>query len=95
MEKLVYTQDPIFTQKIVDFKFVEKRQEYESVTLDTGDNATSPHNCAVFDTRNLTPDKLIIYYEVKTYFNVSILGSLQGTLQYLSSVLCSFLQDLI
>ncbi|XP_068073631.2 interferon-induced GTP-binding protein Mx isoform X1 [Danio rerio] len=64
MEKLVYTQDPIFTQKIVDFKFVEKRQEYESVTLDTGEDATSPHNCAVFDTRNLTPDKLIIYYEI-------------------------------
>lgn len=64
MEKLVYTQDPIFTQKIVDFKFVEKRQEYESVSLDMGENATSPHNCAVFDTRSLTPDKLIIYYEV-------------------------------
>ncbi|XP_051975951.1 interferon-induced GTP-binding protein Mx [Xyrauchen texanus] len=64
MEKLVYTQDPIFTQKIVDFKFVERRQEYESVCLDTGENATSPKNCAVFDTRNLTPDKLIIYYEI-------------------------------
>uniref|UniRef100_A0A671MW56 Si:dkeyp-110c12.3 n=1 Tax=Sinocyclocheilus anshuiensis TaxID=1608454 RepID=A0A671MW56_9TELE len=33
MEKLVYTQDPIFTQKIVDFKFVEKQQEYESISL--------------------------------------------------------------
>uniref|UniRef100_A0A672NJK2 Interferon-induced GTP-binding protein Mx-like n=1 Tax=Sinocyclocheilus grahami TaxID=75366 RepID=A0A672NJK2_SINGR len=33
MEKLVYTQDPIFNQKIVDFKFVEKRQEYETVSL--------------------------------------------------------------
>uniref|UniRef100_A0A673G3R0 Si:dkeyp-110c12.3 n=1 Tax=Sinocyclocheilus rhinocerous TaxID=307959 RepID=A0A673G3R0_9TELE len=64
MEKLVYTQDPIFTQKIVDFKFVEKQQEYESISLDTGENATSPHNCAVFDTRSLTPDKLIIYYEI-------------------------------
>ncbi|XP_026058363.1 interferon-induced GTP-binding protein Mx3 [Carassius auratus] len=64
MEKLVYTQDPIFTQKIVDFKFVEKRQEYESISLDTGENATSPQNCAVFDTRSLTPDKLIIYYEI-------------------------------
>uniref|UniRef100_A0A672NHT0 Interferon-induced GTP-binding protein Mx-like n=1 Tax=Sinocyclocheilus grahami TaxID=75366 RepID=A0A672NHT0_SINGR len=51
MEKLVYTQDPIFNQKIVDFKFVEKRQEYETVSLDMGENATSPHNCAVFDTR--------------------------------------------
>uniref|UniRef100_A0A8C1HFG5 Si:dkeyp-110c12.3 n=2 Tax=Cyprinus carpio TaxID=7962 RepID=A0A8C1HFG5_CYPCA len=47
MEKLVYTQDPIFTQKIVDFKFVEKRQEYESISLDTGENATSPHNCSM------------------------------------------------
>uniref|UniRef100_A0A672NMP2 Interferon-induced GTP-binding protein Mx-like n=1 Tax=Sinocyclocheilus grahami TaxID=75366 RepID=A0A672NMP2_SINGR len=64
MEKLVYTQDPIFNQKIVDFKFVEKRQEYETVSLDMGENATSPHNCAVFDTRSLTPDKLIIYYEI-------------------------------
>ncbi|ROL43941.1 Interferon-induced GTP-binding protein Mx [Anabarilius grahami] len=64
MEKLVYTQDPIFTQKIVDFKFVEKRQEYESISLDTGENATSPNNCAVFDTRSLTPEKLIIYYEI-------------------------------
>uniref|UniRef100_A0A671MWB0 Si:dkeyp-110c12.3 n=1 Tax=Sinocyclocheilus anshuiensis TaxID=1608454 RepID=A0A671MWB0_9TELE len=64
MEKLVYTQDPIFTQKIVDFKFVEKQQEYESISLDTGENATSSHNCAVFDTRSLTPDKLIIYYEI-------------------------------
>ncbi|XP_077066929.1 interferon-induced GTP-binding protein Mx [Siphateles boraxobius] len=64
MEKLVYTQDPIFTQKIVDFKFVEMRQQYESISLDTGENATSPNNCAVFDTRNLTPDKLIIYYEI-------------------------------
>uniref|UniRef100_A0A671MUZ9 Si:dkeyp-110c12.3 n=1 Tax=Sinocyclocheilus anshuiensis TaxID=1608454 RepID=A0A671MUZ9_9TELE len=45
MEKLVYTQDPIFTQKIVDFKFVEKQQEYESISLDTGENATSSHNC--------------------------------------------------
>ncbi|KAG1924748.1 interferon-induced GTP-binding protein Mx [Pimephales promelas] len=64
MEKLVYTQDPIFTQKIVDFKFVEKRQQYESISLDTGENATSPNNCAVFDTRSLTPEKLIIYYEI-------------------------------
>lgn len=64
MEKLVYTQDPIFTQKIVDFKFVEMRQQYESISLDTGENATSPNNCAVFDARSLTPDKLIIYYEV-------------------------------
>uniref|UniRef100_A0A671MUU2 Si:dkeyp-110c12.3 n=1 Tax=Sinocyclocheilus anshuiensis TaxID=1608454 RepID=A0A671MUU2_9TELE len=47
MEKLVYTQDPIFTQKIVDFKFVEKQQEYESISLDTGENATSSHNCAI------------------------------------------------
>uniref|UniRef100_A0A672NIC6 Interferon-induced GTP-binding protein Mx-like n=1 Tax=Sinocyclocheilus grahami TaxID=75366 RepID=A0A672NIC6_SINGR len=46
------------------FKFVEKRQEYETVSLDMGENATSPHNCAVFDTRSLTPDKLIIYYEI-------------------------------
>ncbi|XP_056107087.1 interferon-induced GTP-binding protein Mx [Rhinichthys klamathensis goyatoka] len=64
MEKLVYTQDPIFTQKIVDFKFVEMRQQHESISLDTGENATSPNNCAVFDTRSLTPDKLIIYYEI-------------------------------
>ncbi|CAM4734634.1 unnamed protein product [Leuciscus chuanchicus] len=64
MEKLVYTQDPIFTQKIVDFKFVEMRQQHESICLDTGENATSPNNCAVFDTRSLTPDKLIIYYEI-------------------------------
>ncbi|KAF7689624.1 interferon-induced GTP-binding protein MxB [Silurus meridionalis] len=64
MEKLVFTQDPIFTQKMVDFRFVEKRQEEESVCLDTGENATSPNNCAVFDTRKLTPDKWIIYYEI-------------------------------
>ncbi|XP_056596277.1 interferon-induced GTP-binding protein MxB [Triplophysa dalaica] len=64
MEKLVYTQDPIFNQKIVDFKFVERRQEYESISLDMGVNATSPNNCAVFDTRKLTPEKLIIYYEI-------------------------------
>ncbi|KAI4877134.1 hypothetical protein NFI96_026488, partial [Prochilodus magdalenae] len=64
MEKLVYTQDPIFTQKLVDFQFVERRQEYESVCLDTGENATSPNNCAAFDTRKLTPEKLIIYYEI-------------------------------
>ncbi|KAK7117630.1 hypothetical protein R3I94_023003 [Phoxinus phoxinus] len=64
MEKLVYTQDPIFNQKIVDFKFVEMRQQHESICLDTGVNATSPNNCAVFDTRSLTPDKLIIYYEI-------------------------------
>ncbi|KAB5523370.1 hypothetical protein PHYPO_G00151770 [Pangasianodon hypophthalmus] len=64
MEKLVYTQDPIFTQKMVDFRFVEQRQEYESVCLDTGENATSPNNCAVFDTRKLTPEKWIIYYEI-------------------------------
>ncbi|KAK2817922.1 hypothetical protein Q7C36_021855 [Tachysurus vachellii] len=64
MERLVYTQDPIFTQKMVDFRFVEQRQEYESVCLDTGENATSPNNCAVFDTRKLTPDKWIIYYEI-------------------------------
>ncbi|KAK7121475.1 hypothetical protein R3I93_022536 [Phoxinus phoxinus] len=64
MEKLVYTQDPIFNQKIVDFKFVEMRQQHESICLDTGENATSPNNCAVFDTRSLTPDKLIIYYEI-------------------------------
>ncbi|KAM9454797.1 interferon-induced GTP-binding protein Mx [Clarias gariepinus] len=64
MEKLVYTQDPIFTQKMVDFRFVEQRQEYESICLDTGENATSPNNCAVFDTRKLTPDKWKIYYEI-------------------------------
>ncbi|XP_017565544.1 interferon-induced GTP-binding protein Mx3-like [Pygocentrus nattereri] len=64
MEKLVYTQDPIFTQKLVAFQFVERRQEYESVCLDTGENATSANNCAVFDTRKLTPEKLIIYYEI-------------------------------
>ncbi|KAK3510400.1 hypothetical protein QTP70_005893 [Hemibagrus guttatus] len=64
MEKLVYTQDPIFTQKMVHFQFVEQRQEYESICLDTGENATSPNNCAVFDTRKLTPEKLIIYYEI-------------------------------
>ncbi|TSK17827.1 Interferon-induced GTP-binding protein Mx1 [Bagarius yarrelli] len=64
MEKLVYTQDPIFTQKMVDFRFVEQRQEYESICLDTGENATSPNNCAVFDTRKLSPEKWIIYYEI-------------------------------
>ncbi|KAF4075104.1 hypothetical protein AMELA_G00230810 [Ameiurus melas] len=64
MEKLVFTQDPIFTQKMVDFRFVEQMQEYESVCLDTGENATSPNNCAVFDTRKLTPEKFIIYYEI-------------------------------
>ncbi|XP_017313299.1 interferon-induced GTP-binding protein Mx [Ictalurus punctatus] len=64
MEKLVFTQDPIFNQKMVDFRFVEQRQEYESVCLDTGENATSPNNCAVFDTRKLTPEKWIIYYEI-------------------------------
>ncbi|XP_050956148.1 LOW QUALITY PROTEIN: interferon-induced GTP-binding protein Mx3 [Labeo rohita] len=63
MEKLVYTQDPIFTQKIVDFKFVESDRSLNPL-VDTGENATSPHNCAVFDTRSLTPDKLIIYYEI-------------------------------
>lgn len=73
----MYTQDPIFNQKIVDFKFVERRQEYESIDLDMGVNATSPNNCAVFDTRKLTPEKLIIYYEVQIkpvlYLNFSYL----------------------
>ncbi|XP_030634837.1 interferon-induced GTP-binding protein Mx-like [Chanos chanos] len=64
MEKLVYTQDPIFTQKMVDFQFVERIQEYESTALDKGENAASPNNCTVFDTRKLTPEKLIIYYEI-------------------------------
>ncbi|XP_062866470.1 interferon-induced GTP-binding protein Mx-like [Trichomycterus rosablanca] len=64
MEKLIYTQDPIFTRQMVNFKFVEQRQEYESVALDTGENSTSPNNCAVFDTRKLTPEKLIIYFEI-------------------------------
>lgn len=73
MEKLVYTQDPIFTQKMVDFRFVEQRQEYESVCLDTGENATSPNNCAVFDTRKLTPQKWIIYYEVGDKKNLTVL----------------------
>uniref|UniRef100_A0A4W4E4I8 Dynamin-type G domain-containing protein n=1 Tax=Electrophorus electricus TaxID=8005 RepID=A0A4W4E4I8_ELEEL len=64
MEKLVYTQDPVFTQKMVDFQFVEQQQEYESVCLDTGEDATSPKNCAIFDTRKLTPEKFIIYFEI-------------------------------
>lgn len=88
MEKLVYTQDPIFTQKMVDFKFVEQRQEYESVCLDTGENATSPKNCAAFDTRKLTPEKWIIYFEVG---DKKLMVLLRHTIKFLDHVFLIFM----
>ncbi|KAK6296036.1 hypothetical protein J4Q44_G00337490, partial [Coregonus suidteri] len=68
MERLVYTQDSIFVKGLKDHKdqFKEAFEEehfYDPEETEEND-ITAVFNCAAFDTRKLTPDKLGVYYEI-------------------------------
>ncbi|KAA0702287.1 Mx Interferon-inducible [Triplophysa tibetana] len=69
MEQLVFTQDKVLQQKLNDSDIPKK------AGLDTSDvshyenggddyNIFNSKGCALLDTRNLTPDKLALYYEI-------------------------------
>lgn len=67
MEQLVFTQDKVLQQKLNDSDVPKE------VGLDTSDGTLyeggeekifNSKGCALLDTRNLTPDKLVLYYTV-------------------------------
>ncbi len=65
MEKLVFTQDKVLQQKLNDSDIPQKTG-IETSDKDHYDDDTifNSKGCALLDTRNIVPDKLVLYYEV-------------------------------
>jgi len=66
MEQLVFTQDKVFQQKLDDSEIPQRTEMESSGENLYDDNGTifSSKGCALLDSRNLVPDKLVLYYEV-------------------------------
>lgn len=65
MEKLVFTQDKVLQQKLNDSDIPQKTG-IETSDKDHYDDDTifNSNGCALLDTRNIVPDKLVLYYEI-------------------------------
>ncbi|XP_077065158.1 interferon-induced GTP-binding protein Mx-like [Siphateles boraxobius] len=66
MEKLVFTQDKVFQQKLDASDIPQKTgmDSNDEKLCDEDDKIFSSKGCALLDTRNLVPDKLVLYYEI-------------------------------
>ncbi|XP_067306846.1 interferon-induced GTP-binding protein Mx, partial [Pseudorasbora parva] len=66
MEQLVFTQDKVLQKKLnVNFDIPQKaRMNSSDKNLNDDDLILNSKGCALLDTRNLVPDKLVLYYEI-------------------------------
>uniref|UniRef100_A0A671L3Q7 Interferon-induced GTP-binding protein Mx3-like n=1 Tax=Sinocyclocheilus anshuiensis TaxID=1608454 RepID=A0A671L3Q7_9TELE len=64
MEKLVFTQDKVLQQKLNDSDIPQKTGiETSDKNHCDDDTIFNSKGCALLDTRNLVPEKLVLYYE--------------------------------
>jgi len=65
MEQLVFTQDRVLQQKLNNSDILQKSGiETSDKSYFEDDTVFNSKGCAQLDTRNLVPDKLVLYYEV-------------------------------
>ncbi|XP_056118546.1 interferon-induced GTP-binding protein Mx [Rhinichthys klamathensis goyatoka] len=66
MEQLVFTQDKVFQKKLDDSDIPQKTEmdSSDESLYDDDDTIYSSKGCALLDSRNLVPDKLVLYYEI-------------------------------
>ncbi|XP_016117444.1 interferon-induced GTP-binding protein Mx1-like [Sinocyclocheilus grahami] len=66
MEKLVFTQDKVLQQKLNDSDIPQKTgiETSDKNHYDDDDTIFNSKGCALLDTRNLVPEKLVLYYEI-------------------------------
>uniref|UniRef100_A0A671L4H3 Interferon-induced GTP-binding protein Mx3-like n=1 Tax=Sinocyclocheilus anshuiensis TaxID=1608454 RepID=A0A671L4H3_9TELE len=65
MEKLVFTQDKVLQQKLNDSDIPQKTGiETSDKNHCDDDTIFNSKGCALLDTRNLVPEKLVLYYEI-------------------------------
>jgi len=66
MEQLVFTQDKVFQQKLDDSEIPQRTgmDSSDENLYDDDDKIFSSKGCALLDSRNLVPDKLVLYYKV-------------------------------
>ncbi|XP_051719794.1 interferon-induced GTP-binding protein Mx-like isoform X1 [Ctenopharyngodon idella] len=65
MEQLFFTQDKVFQQKLNNSDIPQKSGiETSDKTHYDDDTVFNSKGCALLDTRNLVPDKLVLYYEI-------------------------------
>ncbi|KAK9962660.1 hypothetical protein ABG768_008014 [Culter alburnus] len=66
MEQLVFTQDKVLQQKLNDSDIPQKTgmDSSDENLYDDDDTIFSSKGCALLDSRNLVPDKLVLYYEI-------------------------------
>ncbi|XDV25692.1 hypothetical protein PO909_029566, partial [Leuciscus waleckii] len=65
MEQLVFTQDKVFQQKLNNSDILQKSGiETSDKNHYDDDTVFNSKCCAHLDTRNLVPDKLVLYYEI-------------------------------
>ncbi|KAK7172214.1 hypothetical protein R3I93_004504 [Phoxinus phoxinus] len=66
MEKLVFTQDKVLQQKLDDSDITQKNgmDSSDENFYDDDDTIFNSKGCALLDSRNLVPDKLVLYYEI-------------------------------
>ncbi|XP_048017805.1 interferon-induced GTP-binding protein Mx-like [Megalobrama amblycephala] len=65
MEQLVFTQDKVLQQKL-DVSDIPQKTGMDSSdgSFYDDDDAFNSKGCGLLDTRNLVPDKLVLYYEI-------------------------------
>ncbi|KAG1927673.1 interferon-induced GTP-binding protein Mx-like [Pimephales promelas] len=65
MEQLVFTQDRVLQQKLNNSDILQKSGiETSDKSYFEDDTVFNSKGCAQLDTRNLVPDKLVLYYEI-------------------------------
>ncbi|KAI7800934.1 putative interferon-induced GTP-binding protein Mx1, partial [Triplophysa rosa] len=69
MEQLVFTQDKVLQQKLNESVIpkaagLDTSDDTHYENGDDDDNIFNSEGCALLDTRNLTPDKLFLYYKI-------------------------------
>ncbi|KTF79323.1 hypothetical protein cypCar_00038702 [Cyprinus carpio] len=65
MEQLVFTQDKVLQRKLDNSDVPQKAMmDTDTNVYDDENKIFNSKGCALLDTRNLVPDKLVLYYEV-------------------------------
>ncbi|TRY85138.1 hypothetical protein DNTS_006337, partial [Danionella cerebrum] len=65
MEQLVFTQDKVLQKKLDESELLEKTGLASSDTSNFDEDMTfNSKGCSLLDTRNMVPDKLVLYYEI-------------------------------
>ncbi|XP_059389612.1 interferon-induced GTP-binding protein Mx-like [Carassius carassius] len=67
MEQLVFTQDKVLQRKLDNSDVPQKAlmdTDTDTNVYDDENKIFNSKGCALLDTRNLVPDKLVLYYEV-------------------------------